>query len=163
MTKTKKIVLISTALLLAGAGTVFATRKKKPVAKVIKKVAAIIWPAGADSSEPVTEEGETSIKLGSSGRYVEQLQAALNDIHKAATYIKNNCEAFYASYKVTPINSAGDILVVNGNFDKNTENASQFYLNRKEVDLSFLSLIRQKISKRYSDGDLCILPTGVVL
>jgi hypothetical protein len=152
MTKTTKIILITTGILLAATGTVFAFRKKKPVQKAIKKVGSIIWPEGATDSEPLTESGESSIKLGSSGRYVEQLQTALNEIHTAALYINNNCNS--AKWQVYP----GGLVPVTGKYDDKTNAAAKFYFGGKqEIDLSFLAMIREKISA-YKSGNKCIYP-----
>jgi hypothetical protein len=164
MTPKIKIVLITAGVLLVSTTAVFAFRKKKPVAKAIKKVGSIIWPEGADSSEPTTETGDTTIKLGSTGRYVEQLQNALNDIHKAALYMNKNCNMDkWATYPGPAVSSQGDILNVSGTFDANTQAATKFYLYRTEVDLDYLAMIKKKIDKQKANNDVCVYPLGEIL
>lgn len=163
MTKTTKIVLIVSTLLLASAGAVFAFRKKKPVQKAIKKVGSIIWPEGLSDSEALTETGADHIAQGDKGRYVEQLQDALNEIHKASGYINKNCNVKWGYFSQLPTKSDGTILTVTGEFDANTANVSQFYLNRKEVDLEYLAMIKKKVAAYKAGSDKCVYPLGIPL
>lgn len=136
-------ILIST---IAGIGIIslFAFRKK--VVPAVKKVGKLFI---ADSSTTTADDG--ILKKGSTDeQHIEQLQAALNEIHNAAKYITASCNVWW------PINAAG-ILQENGVFDDRTATACQFYLNRKEVDLDYLNDIRNKLSA-YRAGDKCKYP-----
>ncbi len=161
MTTTTKAVLITAGILLISATAVFAFRKKKPVSDAIKKVGSIVWPEGATESSALNEDGTDVMKSGTSGRYVEQLQGALNDLHKAAVYINNNCNSIkWAVFTKWQPTGDGNILPVTGTFDSKTAAVSQLYLNRQEVDLEFLELLKKKISA-YKGGDKCVYPLGI--
>lgn len=154
MTATTKKILILSGILLAAAGVVYALRKKPVVKKAIGKILV-------GSSEPTTDEGETSIKQGSSGRYVEQLQDFLNDLHKATAQIRQSCGTVWGYYTATPTKSNGDILTVTGDFDSKTAAVSQFYLNRQEIDLYDLARFKDKMSQWKTASDKCVYPLSM--
>lgn len=152
-TTTKKILLVS-AILLGAAGAIYAFRKSPKVKKLVGKLSL-------SDSEPTTDEGESSIKQGSSGRYVEQLQDFLNDLHKATAQIKKNCGTPWGYFTAWPSKSNGDILEVTGSFDDKTAQVTQFYIARKEVDLYDLANLKAKMSKWKTASDKCVYPLAI--
>lgn len=143
MTKGTKILIGVVATL--GVTALFAFHKKSKA--VVKKVGKLVI---GDSSIGTPDNAD--LKKGSTdAQHVMQLQQALNQIHAAAQYINSKCGGI--KWAVYP----GGTLPVNGSFDSNTAAASQFYLNRQEVDLDYLNSIREKLSK-YQAGDKCKYP-----
>lgn len=148
MTRGVKI-LIGVAGLL-GITALFAFHK--PAQTAVKKLVGKI-PFIGDTS-PATP-GDAPLMTGSADiQHIMQLQQALNDIHTAAVNINKNCKTI--SWGVNP----GGILQVNGVFDDKTATAAQFYLNREQVDLDYLDMVRTKIDK-WRQGDPCIYPLSV--
>lgn len=145
---TKKKILITVTLLLAAAGMAFALRKTKAG----KKLSGILQ---IGDTQPTEGDGDVIGKGSGNEQRVQQLQEAINAIHKAAIYINNNCGGI--KWAVFP----GGLLSANGVFDDKTEKAVQFYFGgRKNVDLWYLDMIRQKITA-YEKGDKCVYPMAI--
>lgn len=148
MKKGGKIAVITAALLLTGVAAY--ALFKKPKAPPKKK---LVTTVSTDNPVIVDENFSGTLKPGSSGRYVEQLQQALNDLHNAVLYINKNCSMQWPSFG----SYGNNPLPVSGSYDAKTALASQFYLNRTEVDLDYLRMIQDKIDK-YRAGDKCKHP-----
>jgi hypothetical protein len=142
MTKGVKILIGVAAV--GGVALLFAFRKKGVPA--VKKVGKIVIP---DSS--ATTPDNSDLQKGSGDvQHILQLQGLLNELHQAVIYINEKCRTQWGLYQ-------GTMPAVSGVFDDATENAMQFYLNRKTIDLFYLDEIRIKLA-RYEVGDKCKYP-----
>lgn len=154
MTKSAKIILITTGLLAVGAGVAYAYRKKKVSATKPVLVTA-------DNPVTTTETGSDVLKAGSTDeQHVLQLQEVLNTLHQSARYINLNCGGIKWGYMTSGNMADGKVVTENGKFDAKTKAAAKFYLNREEVDLWFLDLMRGKIAK-YNKSDKCVYPMAI--
>jgi hypothetical protein len=154
MKQAKKIAMITAGLLLTSIAAYAIFKKQKPADKKLKSTVV------ADSPEILDESGSATIKQGSAGRYVSQLQEALNSLHKAVVYINTYCGNFWPKFNQWNAGDDGNILAVTGIFDAQTAAVCQFYLYRQEVDLDYLQMINDKI-KKYNGGNKCIHPLSL--
>jgi len=148
---TKKAILITCVILVAGAGVAYAFRNKKAIKG--KKATLDVGPVEIGQVDNTLRQGSED------EQHVTQLQEVLNVLHKAAKYINTNCGGIKWGY-MAGSNTDGSIVKENGVFDVKTANASQYYLNRREVELEYLDLIRKKVAK-YKTGDKCVYPMAI--
>jgi hypothetical protein len=149
----KKVILITCILCVAGAGVAYAFGRRKIKAPVKKKVSVT-----AGDNTAGTDEGDTLRKGSADVQHVTQLQEALNALHQAAIYINGHC----ATIKWPTKGTGSTVVSENGKFDDATAAATKFYLNREEVDLDYLELIKKKIAA-YKAGRLCEYPMGIAV
>ncbi len=154
MTKTGKIILITSSLVLATAAIAFAMRKKKP-APVKKRTGSVI----VDDEIPGTVSG-IALQQGSTDETnVLRLKEAINQYHQAVVFINNNCSGVkWPLFRVWKTDANGKLLPENILFDDNTEQVVQYYFNRKEVEIPFLNKLRLAMDS-YRKGTKCIHPS----
>lgn len=120
---------------------------------------AIVKKAGSlliGDSSATTSDNSGILKAGSDDvQHIMQLQDVLNALTTSIQYINKNCGV--DPWPVYPLGT----LQVNGVFDASTSAASQFYLNRTEVDLDYLNQIRAKIAASNAGSDKCVYPLSI--
>jgi hypothetical protein len=139
-------ILIGTTLVITVTGLIIFRKK---VVATVKKAGKVF----AGSSATTIADADVLKRGSADEQHVTQLQEVLNGITDAVQHINENCKTSWGRWP-------GGKLAENGIFDTRTEQASQFYLNRIEVDLDYLNDLRAKM-KAYRSGDKCIYPLSI--
>jgi hypothetical protein len=148
--QTKKVIIITSVLMVAAVGVAYAVTRKKsnPIKTAARKVTKII----IGDSMGTDQNASSALKQGSSGQYVEWLQELLNEVHDAAAYQRQHCGGFF------PVMNTGMPLQVNGIFDSATALAAQYYLQSQQIEISDLLTYRDQIKKYQAGDDKCKYP-----